>query len=138
MGRTVCLCGSFRFFDKISEVERFLTKRGIVCYVPHPFRFRDQQHPSYFRNEWDSLSRSDKLNVSKQAEQTYFEKIDKAVFLYVVNPSGYVGKSVILEIGYAFAKGKLIYSLEPIQDFVVMGLVQGTATPEDLVRILEQ
>jgi len=135
--KKVCLCGSFRFFDQIVQVERFLTNKGVACYAPRPFQFRDQQHPSYFGNEWDSLSYSEKLNESKQAERAYLEKIDKADVVYVINPSGYVGKSVIFEMGYACAKGKIIYSLEPIEDFVVMSLVQQTISPEDLVKILK-
>ena len=136
--KKVCLCGSFRFFDQIVEVERFLTKRGVVWYAPRPFQFRDQQHPSYFGNEWDSLSYSEKLNESKQAERAYLEKVDSTDVVYVINPSGYVGKSVIFELGYACAKGKIIYTLEPIEDFAVMSLVRQTISPEDLVRILKE
>jgi nucleoside 2-deoxyribosyltransferase len=122
----------------IKKVENLLIERGIDCCAPYPFKFRDQKHPSYFENGWDALSNSEKLNESKQAEQGYLKKIDEADVLYVVNPSGYVGSSVVFEMGYAFAKGKAVYSLEPIGDFAVMSLVQRTISPEDLVKILRK
>jgi nucleoside 2-deoxyribosyltransferase len=36
-------------------------------------------------------------------------KIDEADVVYVVNPEGYVGKSVCVDIGYAYARSKPIY-----------------------------
>lgn len=136
--KSVCLCGSFRFFNRIVEIESFLSGKGVVCYTPHPFQFRDQQHPAYFGNGWDSLPYAEKLSESQQAEQEYLGKIDKADVLYVVNPSGYVGKSVIFEMGYAYAKEKVICSLEPIEDFAVMSLVHKTFSPEDLIKFLTE
>ena len=37
------------------------------------------------------------------------KNIDDADVVYVVNPEGYVGKSVSVDIGYAYAKNKSIY-----------------------------
>jgi hypothetical protein len=138
MGKKVCLCGSFRFFDRIVEIERLLVGGGVTCNAPRPFEYRNNVQPAYFENKWDLLSYEDKLIVSKEAEQTFLEKIEKADILYVINPSGYIGTSVLFEIGYAFAKGKLVYSLEPIQDYAIMGLIKGTATPEALMQLLKE
>ena len=137
MNKTVCLCASFRFFKELTKVSRVLTKKGVICLTPKPFKFRDQEHPAYFCNMWDDLSHSDKLKVSQEAELDYLEKVDKADILYVINPSGYVGKSVLFEVGYAFAKGKVIFFQEPVQDFAIMGLVQRIATTEDVVKFIE-
>jgi nucleoside 2-deoxyribosyltransferase len=138
MDKRVCLCGSFRFFVKIREIEALLTSSGIFCFSPQPFEFRDGSNPSYFKDKWDLLSYEEKLDVSRDAEQSFLEKIDKADVLYVINPSGYVGSSVLFEIGYAFAKEKLIFSMEPIQDHAIRGLVKRTATPEDIAYICRQ
>ena len=138
MGKIVCLCGSFRFFKEISKVAKFLADKGVFCYTPQPFKFRDQEHPVYFSNKWDKLSYSDKLKISREAELAYLEKVDKADIIFVINPSGYVGKSVIFEVGYAFGKGKLIFFQEPIQDFAIMGIVQRIATSEGLLRIIKE
>jgi len=37
------------------------------------------------------------------------KKINDADVVYIVNPEGYVGKSVPVDIGYAYAKNKSIY-----------------------------
>ncbi len=42
--------------------------------------------------------------------------------------------SVLFEIGYAIAKGKTVYSIDPIAEYSVMGLVEKTITPELLIE----
>ncbi len=44
--------------------------------------------------------------------QDHFNKIDESKSLFVVNPGGYIGNSVKVEIGYAKGRGKKIYFLE--------------------------
>jgi nucleoside 2-deoxyribosyltransferase len=136
MSKKVCLCGSFRFFNKMLEIEEFFIKKGIVCYMPRPFNFRDQKQPCYFEGDWGSLTYEEKLIASEKAEKKYLQKIEQGDFLFVINPAGYVGPSVLFEIGYAIAKGKEVYSLEPIQDYCIMGLVEKTITPEALAKLL--
>jgi hypothetical protein len=135
MGKKICLCGSFKFFVKMKEIEKKLIGNGVACDMPRPFEFRDQRQPCYFEKTWDSLSYEEKLNFSKKAEQTYLDKIEKADIIYVINPAGSVGSSVLFEIGYAFAKGKEVYSLEPIQDYAIMGLIKQTVSPDVLTII---
>ena len=67
-----------------------------------------------------------------------FERIDNADLVYVVNPSGYVGKSVSVDIGYAYARGKPIYASHTIDDPPVMSLLAGALTYEKLVELLKQ
>lgn len=138
MGKKVCLCGSFKFFTKMIEVEKLLVDKGVTCDTPRPFEFRDQLQPSCFEKTWDYLPYEDKLAFSRKAEQTYLEKLEEADIIYVINPSGYVGTSVLFEIGYALARGKDVYSLEPIQDYAIMGLIKRAVTPDALVAIAGQ
>lgn len=84
------------------------------------------------------MSYADKLILSGKAEQTYLEKLEKADFIYVINPAGYVGSSVLFEIGYALAKGKEVYTLEPIQDYAIMGLIKRTVSTDILVTIAKE
>ena len=134
MSKKVCLCGSFRFFDKMLEIAKFLTERGIICYMPQPFEFRDQRQPCYFEDKWNLLTKEEKLLLSRKAEKQYLQKLESADVIYVINPCGYVGPSVLFEIGYAIAKGKAVISLDPLQEYAVMGLVEKTMTPEDLAK----
>jgi len=120
------------------KLERFFTDREIVCYAPCPFKYRDPQQPSVFVDSWFSLPFSEKIKESRKAEIAHFEKIDRADITYIVNPSGYVGNSVVLEIGYAYAKGKMIYSQETVVDYAVMSLILQTISPEDLADILKR
>ncbi len=102
--------------------------------MPEPFEFRDQKQPCYFEDRWTLLSNEEKLRLSKKAESSYLKKIENAEIIFVVNPSGYVGPSVLFEIGYAIAKGKLVYSLEPIAEYAVMGLIEKTMNLEDIAK----
>jgi nucleoside 2-deoxyribosyltransferase len=66
------------------------------------------------------------------------EKIDRADVVYVVNPGGYVGKSVSLDVGYAYAKGKPVYALHTIDDPPMTNLLSGVISHENLIEILKQ
>jgi nucleoside 2-deoxyribosyltransferase len=138
MTKKVCLCGSFRFYEEMIAIANYLTKQGISCYMPEPFEFRNQIQPCEFEAQWSMLRNEDKLLLSKKAESDYLKKLENADIVFVVNPSNYVGPSVLFEIGYAVAKRKLVFSLEPISEYAVMSLVEKTMTPENLaIYVLE-
>ncbi len=118
------------------EIEKLLLSHGITCLMPKPFEFRDQKQPCYFEDKWNLLSKEDKLLLSQKAEKQYLDKLETADIIYVVNPSGYVGPSVLFEIGYAIAKGKDVILLEPIQEYAVMGLVERTMKPQQLAKLV--
>lgn len=69
----------------------------------------------------------------KILEANHLNAIEKSDFLYLVNPGGYLGKSANLELGYALAFGKPIFSLEPIDD-VTLGLFSaGSGNPRQIL-----
>ena len=68
----------------------------------------------------------------------HFERIDAADVVYVYNPQGYVGNSVLTEIGYSFGRGKPIYSSEPIQDPLIAGLIDKIIPKAKLVDELKK
>jgi hypothetical protein len=110
--KRVYVCGSFRFLDKIEELEKRLRKENIECVV------------------------------SKTRDARGFlgclEKIDDADVVYVVNPEGYVGKSVCLDIGYAYAKNKQIFVMNSVDDPPLMELTDGTLSFEETVSLLRK
>jgi hypothetical protein len=65
-------------------------------------------------------------------------KIDDAVVVYVVNPEGYIGKSVSVDIGYAYARNKPIYVMHSVDDPPVMGLVNAVLSPKSLIEVLKK
>jgi hypothetical protein len=57
------------------------------------------------------------------------KRIDDADVVYIVNPEGYIGKSVSVDIGYAYAKNKLIYAMHAVDDPPIMSLIHGIVSP---------
>jgi hypothetical protein len=109
--KTVYVCGSFKFINKMNELETKFKKEYI---------------------EFIMLKKK-----SRRGILGCLEKIEEADFVYVVNPDGYVGRSVCIDIGYAYAKGKPIYVMYPIDDPQVMGMVEKALSFEELVDFLK-
>ena len=65
-------------------------------------------------------------------------RIDEADVVYVVNPGGYVGKSVSVDIGYAYARGKELYAMFPVDDPPIMSLITDVLSPETLAEFLKK
>lgn len=92
----ICISASIKFREKIIEVSKKLNQLGINHILPI-------------------------MDLPKEAESSemipslvfnHFKKIDQADVLLVVNPGGYIGNSVKVEIGYAKGRGKEIFFLE--------------------------
>lgn len=108
--KRVYICGSFKFKRQIEELERLLTAENV------------------------------EYKISKDLDTRgilgCLEKIDQADIVYVVNPDGYVGKSVSVDIGYAYAGNKLIYVMHPIDDPPVMNMINGVLSFKELIDIV--
>jgi len=105
------VCGSFRFMQKMSELEGRLKEENIE------FRMSKK--------------------IDSRGILGCLEKIDEADVVYVVNPDGYVGRSVCVDIGYAYAKGKPIYCMYTIDDPPIMSMVKGVLSFEELINFLK-
>jgi hypothetical protein len=70
------VCGSFRFTREMEDLERRLKEDNIKCQI------------------------SKEMNTHRILG--CLKKIDDADIVYIVNPKGYVGKSVSVDIGYAY------------------------------------
>jgi hypothetical protein len=66
------------------------------------------------------------------------EKVDDADIVYVVNPQGYVGKSVSVDLGYAHAKNRSIYVMNRVDDPPIMNLTNGVLSPKALIELLKE
>ena len=66
------------------------------------------------------------------------KKIDGADVVYIVDPEGYVGKSVSVDIGYAYAINKSIYVMHSVDDPPVMDLISGVLSPKALIDLLKE
>jgi len=105
------VCGSFRFRREIEELEQKLKKENIQC-------------------------QSSKMDAG--GILGCLKKVDDADVVYVVNPEGYVGKSVSVDIGYAYGKAKTIYVMHPVDDPPIMDLTNGVLSSEALIDLFKQ
>jgi len=106
------VCGSFRFACEMDELERILKEEKIEYQI------------------------SRKVDV--RGILGCLKKIDDADVVYVVDPKGYVGKSVSVDIGYAYAKNKSIYVMHRVDDPPVTDLISDVLSPKALVDLLKK
>jgi hypothetical protein len=106
------VCGSFKFKTEMEGLERKLKEENI--------RFQMSKE------------------MNSRGILGCLRKIDDADIVYVVNPQGYVGKSVSVDIGYAYAKNKSIYVMHPVDDPPIMKLVNDVLSPKALIDFLKE
>jgi len=92
----ICISASIRFKEKIKEVSAILKGLDIPHNLPIMNLPKEKETP----------------DMVPGLVQDHLDKIDKSESLLVVNPGGYIGNSVKIEIGYAKGKGKKVYFLE--------------------------
>ncbi len=69
-------------------------------------------------------------------EKRHLEAIQRADALYISNPEGYLGASTILELGWANALGKPIFSSDASTDATIKFFSGGAATPREVKEAL--
>ena len=77
-------------------------------YIP-PSKQPDRNSSQRFRPLPSEIGRT-----IKQIEDGFLQAVEQSDFLYIVNPEGFIGESVALEIGFAIAKRIPIYSQKQI------------------------
>jgi nucleoside 2-deoxyribosyltransferase len=110
--KRIYVCGSFRFIRNMESLENRLKEEKI--------EYR--------------ISKS----LDSHGIMGCLRKIDEADVVYIFNPGGYVGKSVSVDIGYAYARGKSIYAMNPVEDPPVADLITGILSPESMVRLVKE
>jgi len=106
------VCGSFRFIREMEKLEHRLRKENV---------------------EYQMSKKMDSRGILG-----CLKKIDDADVVYIVNPEGYIGKSVAVDIGYAYAKNKPMYVMHPVDDPPVMDLIDNVLSPEALIGFLKE
>ena len=105
-------------------------------YVCGSFRF--QREMDYLKRK---LGENDIANIAAKSKDSNgilacLRRIDDSDVVYIVNPDGYIGRSVSVDIGYAYAKNKRVYAMCPINDPPVGNLISGVMTPDELIDLL--
>jgi len=76
----------------------------------------------------------DTLESERSALLQAFRGIDNTDILYVIANGGYIGKTVAMEIAYAYSKGKKIISSEEIDELSARGLVSKVMGTEEFIK----
>jgi nucleoside 2-deoxyribosyltransferase len=120
--KSVCIYGSFRFYDEMVALRNELQARGGFCEWPAagPRRAAQAMTP----------------DEAKEAILQHLQRMDRADLIFMFNKGGYVGNSVIMEIGYAYARRKPVYALAPIPDRFLMPLVTAVVSIEELLQLV--
>lgn len=121
------ISGSFnKHLDQIQKKTLEFQREGIEVLSPKLSRSISCED-NFVRLETDE-------GTPKEIEFKHLEAISRSDFLYVVNPRGYIGKSVTLEIGYALSRNIPIFSLEKPEDNVLSFFVK----PEKSIKIMKR
>ena len=106
------VCGSFRFTHEMEGLERQLKEENI---------------------QFQTSKKTDSRGILG-----CLKKVDGVDVVYVVNPQGYIGKSVSVDIGYAYAKKKSIYVMHAVDDPPIMNLISDVLSPKALIDFLKK
>lgn len=133
-GRVLCFCGSFKFYKEMEKAASYLRKSGFKVIVPQPSHIRHGHRPEELKNKYDK-----KTLTQWEGEGAFGHlrniKISDAV--YIFNKGSYLGPAVTVEIGYALALGKPIFSKAPIKDITVTNFIKAVVSPGKLPRLLK-
>jgi hypothetical protein len=106
------VCGNSRFLHEIEELERKSKEKNIKCEISN--------------------------EMGSRRILGCLKKIDGADIVYVVNPRGYVGKSVSVDLEYAYAKNKSILVMNHVDDPPIMNLTNGVLSIQALIKLLNE
>jgi hypothetical protein len=109
--KTVYICASFKHLDATRDVAKELEASGVAAVFSRP---------------------GDPNGIDG-----CLERIDQADLIYVNNPDGVIGKSVSLDLGYAIARGKDVYSCVQIDDPPISHLLHRPVSPALLVKKID-
>lgn len=128
--KTVVVCGSARFKTEMRAFAKKLKDSGVIVFEPYLHQRED---------EWPALSDQHKKLILIGLTHDHFYKIKTADVVYIFNKNGYSGVSTTLEMGYAMALGKIIYTLsEDKEEDCRNGLFRDIVkTPKELIEKLK-
>lgn len=109
--RTVTLCGSMRVIDEMIDYARQLNERGIETYLP------ELNEPV----DYSTLFSDQRASIKSGLIRNHIQKIQASDAVLICNLTlgdriDYIGANSFLEMGFAFAFGKMIFLLNDVPD----------------------
>lgn len=112
--KNVSILGSFnKHYEFIKEDIETFARFGFNVIVPQVENIKSN-------NNGYVLFDSNEISNPKIIEKTFLESCLKSDAIYVCNIGGYLGKTVMFEIGYLLARGIEIYFREPPLDEILI------------------
>lgn len=120
--KSVFIAGSRKFYEDIEELVQTLEESKIRAATAGKWR----------------NTKEDTLEGEKTALLNAFRKIDESDIVYIYSKDGYVGKTVAMEIAYAYAKKKELISSHRIDEYSAQALISRIMAPEKLIKYCKQ
>ena len=121
--KTICLSASMRFKSSLAETMAQAEAVGLEALFPN----LDFAVPK------EDLTPA----MMQKLCRDEFVAIDRADALYVLNPNGYIGTLVKIEIGYALGKDKPVYFSEPANSLDLDALCSGVIPAGDIEQFID-
>jgi len=115
--KSIFIAGSRKFYDEIEKLVESLNENGVRA-----------------ETAGKSEKKEDTPESEKKALLSAFGKIREADTVYVYAKGGYAGKTVCMEIAFAYSLGKEIISSEILSDFSARSLVSKVIPPEEIIK----
>lgn len=120
----IVICSSVVFSDKIIEIEEVLKKQGHKVDIPFVTKMIKEKKISFEQYKKDKEKNGDiKYREAYQGQvdmiKRYYNLISESDAILVLNYTkndikNYIGGSVLMEMGFAYALDKKIFLLNPI------------------------
>ena len=133
--KTICFCGSFKFFKEMEKGALLLRKKGFTVIVPTPSHIRHGHKPEELKK-----GKYDQATLTKwegKGAYHHLENIRKSDAVYIFNKGSYLGPAVTVEIGFALALLKPIFARSEVLDITVTNFITKVVSLKNLPELLK-
>lgn len=132
--RTTTILGSFnKHYETICKTAKYFEKNGIKVLAPKITTIK-QNEGGY------AVLQTDQSTEPIILERDFLKNCINSDFVYVCNQGGYLGKTVMLELGYMLGKGQEVFFMErPEEERLILEMTQQAPliySPEDLIKMI--
>lgn len=132
-GKTICICGSFKFYQEMGKAAATLRSAGFNVIVPQPSHIRHGHKPQELKAKYDKKTLT---RFEGEGAFAHLSNIRKSDIVYIFNKGSYLGPAVTVEIGFSLALGKPIFAKAPIEDITVTNFIKAVVSPKNLPKFL--
>lgn len=131
---TVSIIGSFnKHYETICDVANLFKQNGIQVLAPDISKIVSNK-------DGFAVLKTNEISDAVLIEREFLEKCLKSDFIYVCNKNGYLGKTVMMELGYFLGKGQEVFFMEtPNEEKILLEMTKKAPivySPEELINML--